>query len=111
MLSGCERWHARIESRIIVGAQKDATPESQQQRGMFYDLSLLACATQDLRVEDLLPIHQRDTSFITRNNFDVTGPEGTSARHQIALTGCSFNKKIFPVSLRQRREKEYFRLE
>jgi murein L,D-transpeptidase YcbB/YkuD len=93
-----------LESRIIVGAQKTPTPEFS---------SIVECFTvypywhvpRKISVEEYLPIIQRDTSFITRNNFDVLDRKGR-VLHKDSIDWRSFNRNYFPVSLRQREGKE-----
>ena len=93
-----------LESRIIVGAQKTPTPEFS---------SIVECFTvypywhvpRRISVEEYLPIIQRDTSFVTRNNFDVLDRKGR-VLHKDSIDWRSFNKNYFPVSLRQREGKE-----
>ena len=93
-----------LESRIIVGAQKTPTPEFS---------SIVECFTvypywhvpRKISVEEYLPIIQRDTSFITRNNFDVLDRKGR-VLHKDSIDWRSFNKNYFPVSLRQREGEE-----
>ena len=93
-----------LESRIIVGAQKTPTPEFS---------SMVECLTvypywhvpRRISVEEYLPIIQRDTSFITRNNFDVLDRKGRVLRKD-SIDWRSFNKNFFPVALRQREGEE-----
>jgi len=93
-----------LASRIIVGTQETPTPEFS---------SLVECVTiypyrhvpRKISVEEFLPIIQRDTSFITRNNFDVLDRKGR-VLHKDSIDWRSFNKNYFPVSLRQREGEE-----
>ncbi|HEX6891592.1 MAG TPA: L,D-transpeptidase family protein, partial [Chryseolinea sp.] len=89
-----------LESRIIVGTQETPTPAFN---------SMVECFTlypywyvpRKISVEEFLPIIQHDTSFVTRNNFDVLDRQGRVLRAD-SIDWMTFNKNNFPVSLRQR---------
>jgi L,D-transpeptidase YcbB len=93
-----------LESRIIVGTQKTPTPEFSSKVECF-TIYPYWHVPRKIAVEEFLPIIQRDTSFITRNNFDVTDRKGRVLRTD-SIDWMKFNKNNFPVSLRQREGKE-----
>jgi murein L,D-transpeptidase YcbB/YkuD len=89
-----------MESRVIVGKPETETPEL---------TSAVECLVtypywhvpRKIAIEEYLPIIQRDTSFLSRNNFDVLDRSG-SVVDPDTLPWQGFNKDYFPVSLRQR---------
>lgn len=93
-----------IESRIIVGKPETPTPAL---------TSLMECFTlypywhvpRKIAVGEFLPLIQRDTSFITRNNFDVLDRKGRVVNPD-TLDWKKYNRSNFPFSLRQRDGKE-----
>ena len=95
-----ENGQAVMNSRIIVGKPESPTPVLS---------SLIECITlnpywyvpRKIAVEEYLPEIQRDTSFITRNNFDVLDRKGNILNHD-TLNWQRYTTKYFPVSLRQR---------
>ena len=93
-----------LESRIIVGAQKTPTPDLSSNVECF-TIYPYWHVPRKISVEEYLPIIQRDTSFITRNNFDVLDRKGR-VLHKDSIDWSSFNKNYFPVSLRQREGEE-----
>ena len=89
-----------LESRIIVGAPGTPTPaiSSKVECLVIYPYWHVP---RKIAVEEYLPAIQRDTSFITRNNFDVLNGKGKVLRYD-SIDWKKFNKNYFPVSLRQR---------
>jgi murein L,D-transpeptidase YcbB/YkuD len=93
-----------LESKVIVGTKETPTPEFS---------SIVECFTiypywhvpRKIAIEEFLPIIQRDTSFIRRNNFDVLDRKGRVLRID-SIDWMKFNKNHFPVSLRQREGNE-----
>lgn len=93
-----------ITSRIIVGKPETPSPVLS---------SLIECITlypywhvpRKIAVEEFLPAIQRDTSFLTLNNFDVLDRKGRVLDPD-TLNWNQYNKNKFPFSLRQREGKE-----
>lgn len=89
-----------LSSRVIVGKPDRRTPEL---------TSVIECFTlypywhvpRRISVEEYLPVIQRDTSFITKNNFDVLDRKG-KILDPAKIPWASYNKNNFPVTLRQR---------
>jgi len=89
-----------LESRIIVGKLESQTPVLS---------SLIECITlfpywlipRKIAIKEYLPEIQKDTSFLTRNNFDVLDRKGNLIDPD-TLNWEEFNTRFFPVSLRQR---------
>ena len=89
-----------MKSRIVVGKPESPTPVLN---------SLVECITlnpywyvpRKIAVEEYLPEIQRDTSFLTRNNFDVLDRKGNILNPD-TLNWKTYTTKYFPVSLRQR---------
>ena len=89
-----------MESRVIVGKPETPTPEL---------TSILECLVtypywhvpRKIAVEEYLPIIQRDTMFLRRNNFDVLDRKGAILDPD-NIAWSTFSKSYFPVSLRQR---------
>jgi L,D-transpeptidase YcbB len=54
-----------------------------------------------IAAEEYLPVIQKDTSFLTRNNFDVLDRKGR-VLNQDSINWLKFHKNYFPVVLRQR---------
>lgn len=89
-----------MNSRIIVGKSESPTPVLS---------SLIECITlnpywyvpRKIAVQEYLPEIQRDTSFITRNNFDVLDRKGNILNPD-TLNWQRYTTNYFPVSLRQR---------
>lgn len=89
-----------MESRVIVGKPETSTPEF---------TSMVECMVtypywhvpRKIAVEEYLPIIQRDTSFLGRNNFDVLDRSGVVVAPD-SLEWSTFSRNYFPVSLRQR---------
>ena len=93
-----------LKSKVIVGTQTNPTPEI---------TSLVECIViypywhvpRKIAVEEYLPVLQRDTSFLTRNNFDVLDRKGKVLSAD-SIDWKKFSKNYFPVSLRQHEGKE-----
>jgi murein L,D-transpeptidase YcbB/YkuD len=89
-----------MESRVIVGKPETPTPE------LTSNLECLVTypywhVPRKIAVEEYLPIIQRDTSFLGRNNFDVLNRKGLLV-HPDSVAWSTFSKNYFPVALRQR---------
>jgi murein L,D-transpeptidase YcbB/YkuD len=89
-----------LSSRVIVGKPDHQTPEI---------TSLIECFTlypywhvpRKISVEEYLPVIQKDTSFISKNNFDVLDRKG-NILDPAKVPWVSYHKNNFPVVLRQR---------
>ncbi|HEY9048869.1 MAG TPA: L,D-transpeptidase family protein, partial [Ohtaekwangia sp.] len=89
-----------LESRIITGTPEKQTPEIS---------SRIECITiypywhvpRKIVIEEYLPLIQKDTTFLQRNNFDVLNRDGKILRRD-SIDWNKFNANYFPVSLRQR---------
>jgi len=92
-----------MASKVIVGAPKTSTPEisSEVECLVVYPYWHVP---RKIAVEEYLPIIQKDTSFITRNNFDVLDRRG-KVLNLDSIDWKKFNRNYFPVSLRQREGK------
>lgn len=89
-----------ISSRVIVGKPDRRTPEI---------TSLIECFTlypywhvpRKISVEEYLPVIQKDTSFISKNNFDILDRKG-NILDPAKVPWASYHRNNFPVVLRQR---------
>ena len=89
-----------MESRVIVGKPDTPTPAL---------TSMLEClitypywhVPRKIAVEEYLPVIQRDSMFLRRNNFDILDRKGTTLDPD-SVAWSTFSKNYFPVSLRQR---------
>jgi len=89
-----------LVSRVVVGARSTQTPVLE---------SVIDCITvypywhvpRKISVNELLPIIQRDTAYISRNNFDVLDRRGNVVDYR-KIDWKSLNKDYFPYILRQR---------
>jgi len=104
MLHAVNEGEPVLASRIIVGTQKTPTPELSSNVECF-TIYPYWYVPRKISVEEFLPVIQRDTSFITRSNFDVLDRKGRVLRHD-SIDWMKFNKNNFPVSLRQREGRE-----
>jgi murein L,D-transpeptidase YcbB/YkuD len=93
-----------FSSRIIVGATGTPTPQI---------TSIIECFTiypywhvpRKIAVEEYLPMIQKDTSFISRNNFDILNRKGKVLEPD-SIPWSRYHKNYFPVVLRQREGEE-----
>ncbi|HEY0742061.1 MAG TPA: L,D-transpeptidase family protein, partial [Chryseosolibacter sp.] len=89
-----------LQSKVIVGTPETQTPELS---------SLIECfvtypywhVPRKIAVEEYLPVIQVDTSFLTRNFFDVLDKKG-NVLNKDSIDWSRFSKNYFPVVLRQR---------
>lgn len=93
-----------MESRVIVGKPETQTPELTSVVDCFVTYPYWH-VPRKIAVEEYLPIIQRDTSFLSRNNFDVLDRRGLVVDAD-SIPWRTFSKNYFPVSLRQRDGKE-----
>jgi murein L,D-transpeptidase YcbB/YkuD len=93
-----------FSSRIIVGTTETPTPQIS---------SIIECFTiypywhvpRKIAVEEYLPVIQKDTSFIARNNFDILNRKG-KVLNPDSIPWSTYHKNYFPVILRQREGEE-----
>lgn len=93
-----------MDSRIIVGTPVNPTP-------IFS--SKIECFTifpywympRKIAVNEYLPVIKKDTTFITRNNFDVLDRSGRTVKLS-TIDWKKYNANNFPFVLRQREGKE-----
>ena len=93
-----------LESRIIVGTPKTPTPVLSSMVECFVTYPYWH-VPRKIAVEEYLPMIQRDTTFIERNNFDVLDRKGNLINPD-SVDWKRLNKNNFPVSLRQREGKD-----
>ena len=89
-----------LESRVIVGTPKTPTPLLSSVVECFVTYPYWH-VPRKIAVEEYLPMIQRDSTFIERNNFDVLDRKG-SLINPDSVDWNRVNKNNFPVSLRQR---------
>lgn len=87
-------------SRVIVGLPDKQTPLFSSKLECFV-LYPFWYVPRKIAVEEYLPIIQKDSMFLQRNNFDVINREGV-VLDPAGISWSTFNKNNFPVSLRQR---------
>lgn len=87
-------------SRVIVGLPDKQTPQLSSKLECFV-LYPFWYVPRKIAVEEYLPIIQKDSMFLQRNNFDVINREGV-VLNPASIPWSTFNKNNFPVSLRQR---------
>lgn len=87
-------------SRVIVGLPDKQTPQLSSKLECFV-LYPFWYVPRKIAVEEYLPIIQKDSMFLQRNNFDVINREGV-VLNPARIPWRTFNKNNFPVSLRQR---------
>jgi murein L,D-transpeptidase YcbB/YkuD len=93
-----------FSSKVIVGAVETPTPDIS---------SVIECFTiypywhvpRKIAVEEYLPVIQKDTTFITRNNFEVLDRKG-KVLNPDSIDWAKYHKNYFPVVLRQREGEE-----
>lgn len=89
-----------LSSKVIVGKPETATPVLS---------SVVECFTiypywhvpRGIAIEEYLPILKNDTSFLSRNHFDVLDRKG-NVLNPDSVSWKKFNANFFPVVLRQR---------
>jgi murein L,D-transpeptidase YcbB/YkuD len=90
-----------LKSKVIVGALKTRTPTITSKVECIVTFPYWNVPRR-ISIEEYLPILQRgDTTFITRNNFDVLDRTGRIIDPD-SVNWKKFNRNYFPVSLRQR---------
>lgn len=89
-----------LESKVIVGTPETPTPELSSTIDCFITYPYWH-VPRKIAVEEYLPLIQQDTSFISRNNFDVLDRRGNLLNAD-SVEWTKFSQNYFPVSLRQR---------
>lgn len=89
-----------LESKIIVGKPENPTPTLSSRIECFITYPYWHIPRK-IAVEEYLPVIQKDTSFLKRNNFDVLDGKG-NVLNAYDLDWKRFSKNYFPVRLRQR---------
>lgn len=89
-----------IESRAIVGKPLKPTPILSSSVQCFVTYPYWH-VPRKISVEEFLPTIQKDTSFISRNNFEVLDRKGNVLDAR-SVEWKRFHKNNFPVVLRQR---------
>jgi L,D-transpeptidase YcbB len=95
-----ERGNVVIESRVIVGAYDTPTPVFSSKIECF-TIFPYWYVPRKITVNEYLPIIKKDSSFITRNNFDVLDHSG-KIQNLSSIEWKKYNKNNFPFILRQR---------
>ncbi len=89
-----------IESKVIVGTPEKQTPELSSVIECFITYPYWH-VPRKIAIEEYLPVIQKNTSFIERNNFDVIDRHGNIVDAD-SVDWKKFNENYFPVRLRQR---------
>lgn len=92
--------HTVMSSRVIVGAPVSATPEFSSKIECF-TIFPYWYVPRKITVREYLPLIKKDTSFITRNNFDVLD-KGGKVVPLSTIEWELYDAKTFPFTLRQR---------
>jgi murein L,D-transpeptidase YcbB/YkuD len=100
MLNVVENDSILFSSRVIVGSPETETPILS---------SLVECFSiypywhvpRKIAVNEYLPMLKKDTSFISRNNFDILDRKGNTLNPD-SVDWTKFHQNYFPVVLRQR---------
>jgi len=95
-----ENGNVVMESRVIVGAADTPTPVLSSKIECFTVFPYWY-VPRKITVNEYLPIIKKDSSFITRNNFDVLNRDGKIQNHS-SIEWKKYNKNNFPFTLRQR---------
>jgi len=104
MLQVYDQGKVTFDSRVIVGTPDKQTPALS---------STIECITiypywhvpRKIVIEEYLSVIQKDTTFLSRNNFEVLDRSGRILRRD-SIDWMQFNANYFPVSLRQREGEE-----
>ena len=93
-----------FSSKIVVGTKDKQTPQLNSNIECF-TMYPYWTVPRKIAIEEYLPIIQQDSSFVSRNRFDVIGRRGALLRPD-SVDWSRFNKNYFPVVLRQREGEE-----
>jgi L,D-transpeptidase YcbB len=93
-----------LQSRVVVGKRSNETPRFS---------SLIECFTvfpywyvpRKITLQEYLPVLKKDTTFLTRNNFDVLDRSG-KIQDATSIDWKKLSPNDFPYTLRQREGKE-----
>ena len=100
MIYVVEKEDVVTESRVIVGAPDTPTPVFSSKIECF-TIFPYWYVPRKIVVNEYLPIIKKDSSFITRNNFDVLDRNG-KIQNLSSIEWKKYNKNNFPFTLRQR---------
>ncbi len=89
-----------MQSRIVVGTAARQTPQFSSDIECF-TIFPYWYVPRKITVEEYLPVIRKDTSFITRNNFDVLDRSG-KIQKPASIDWKKYNTNNFPFTLRQR---------
>jgi murein L,D-transpeptidase YcbB/YkuD len=89
-----------MESRIVVGTPATPTPLFSSSIDCF-TIYPYWYVPRKIAVQEYLPIIKKDTTFITRNNFDVLDRSG-NVQPLSSIDWNTYNVNNFPFTLRQR---------
>ena len=89
-----------LESRVIVGAPATATPLFSSEIECF-TIFPYWYVPRKITVQEYLPVIKKDTTFITRNNFDVLDRNGR-VQTLASIDWKQYTANNFPFTLRQR---------
>jgi len=95
-----EKGNVIMESRVIVGAADTPTPVFSSKIECFTVFPYWY-VPRKIAVNEYLPVIKTDSTFITRNNFDVLDRDGKIQNHS-SIEWKKYNKNNFPFILRQR---------
>lgn len=100
MLDVVEQDSVIFSSKVIVGTPDKETPivSSTVQCFTIYPYWHVP---RKIAVEEYLPVIKKDTTFLTRNNFEVFDKKGTRLDPD-SVAWSKFHENYFPVTLRQR---------
>ena len=93
-----------LESRVIVGKQSNETPRFSSNIECFTVFPYWY-VPRKISVQEYLPALRKDTTFLTRNNFDVLDRTG-KVQDPSTIDWKQLTPNNFPYTLRQREGKE-----
>jgi murein L,D-transpeptidase YcbB/YkuD len=93
-----------MNSRVIVGTPVNPTPVFSSKIECF-TIFPYWYMPRKIAVNEYLPVIKKDTTFITRNNFDVLDRNGKTVKLS-TIDWKKYNANNFPFVLRQREGKE-----
>lgn len=93
-----------LESQVLVGTPQTPTPTISRTIDCFVLFPYWQLPKKFI-VDKYLPLIQRDTSFISRNNFDVFDRTGNLLDPK-KIEWKKYNKKNFPFFIRKREDPE-----
>jgi murein L,D-transpeptidase YcbB/YkuD len=93
-----------LESRVIVGKRGNETPRFSSDIECFTVFPYWY-VPRKISVQEYLPTIRKDTTFLSRNNFDVLDRSGKIQDHSL-IDWKKLTPNNFPYTLRQREGKE-----